>query len=63
MVVSGRYHLASDGDGRSLLELLPSVANIEGKGALRTLEDVRRFLTAQRTGREPNAAPAGDCER
>jgi len=63
VVVSARYHLAPDGDGQSLLELLPSVASIEGKGALRTLEDVRRLLTTQCTGRAPNAAPAGDCER
>jgi hypothetical protein len=62
-VVSGRYHLAPGGDGRSLLELLPSVTNVEGKDEVRTLEDVRRLLTAQCTGRAPNTAPAGDCER
>lgn len=49
VVVSGRYHLApDDGQGQSLLDLLPTVANVEGKGALRTLEDVQRLLTERR---------------
>ena len=63
VVVSGRYHLAPDDNGRSLVDLLPSISNIEGNRVLRTLEDVRRLLTTQCTGRAPNAAPAGDCER
>lgn len=63
VVASGRYHLVPDRDSRGLLELLPTIANIEGNRALRTLDDVRLLLTAQCTGRAPNAAPAGDCER
>ncbi len=61
VVVSGRYRLVPDREGRGLLELLPTIANIEGNRVLRSLDDVRRLLTAQFTGRAPNAAPAGDC--
>jgi hypothetical protein len=48
VVSSGRYHLApDDGQRRNLVDLLPKIANIEGKGALRTLQDVQRLLTTQ----------------
>lgn len=50
VVVSGRYHLVPEAEQRQhLLDVLPTIRGIEGKGDLHTLQDVQRLLTARRT--------------
>lgn len=50
VVVSGRYHLAPEtGKREHLLDVLPTIRGIEGKGEVHTLQDVQGLLTARRT--------------